>query len=535
MIGWLWCLSAAAAPMDSVYLIMVDRFANGRTANDQAVDTASPTAWHGGDLAGIRANLDYIEQLGVSTVWITPITRSRTEPIGGHPSWHGYWVADGRAVDPRFGTLAELKALRDDLHSRGMSLMMDLVLNHVGPETPLTTAHPEWFRTNGDVTDWTDDAQRRTHDVHGLPDLDHSQPAVVQHLLKDGRHWIRSVGPDAIRVDAVRHLDVPFLTAWIDAMKTASPNPIAFAGEVYDGNAAAIAREAHATGLTHTFDFPLHYAITESVCESGDLRKIPAAITQDRAYPAGHQWITFLDNHDTARIATVCGDATKTAIALMMSLRGIPSITWGTAQGMTGRTEVEARGDMVFATGPFRDFIADRLDERRSYPPLANGRTEWLTATATALAFARVTTNQAIIVATGEASNPPALPKEAGSPTWVSLPDAGLKRWLLTPAAGTDFSDWTARLDAESTATKTVTLTTASDGFISGSDPAVGAWDSSKAVGPGTAEVQLPSGGVVALKSLKQTEDGRPVWSAHPDTFVIVNDLPEGEPVKVSP
>lgn len=535
MIAWLWTFGAVAAPIDSVYLIMVDRFANGDTANDRGVDPADPKAWHGGDIAGIQSQLDFIEQLGVSTLWLTPITQSRTEPIGQHPSWHGYWVADGRSVDSRFGSLNELTALETALEQRGMNLMMDLVLNHVGPDTPLTQAQPAWFRANGDVLDWTDDVQRRTHDVHGLPDLDHSQPDVVKHLVEDGRHWIRSVRPAAIRVDAVRHLDVPFLNAWIAAMQSESGTPVAFAGEIFDGNAAAIAAEVKATGLTHSFDFPLYYAITEGLCESGDLRKIPAALTQDRLYPKNHQWITFLDNHDTARVATVCGEQTQAAIALLMSLRGIPSITWGTTQGLKGTTELEARGDMVFDKTPLHQFVADRLDERRSFAALTIGKTEWLTVQAEQIAFARVTENDALIASVGPSSQRPTLPADAGNPTWLQLSDTGIHRWLLTPEPGTTFEAWSARLTAALETTKTVTLQTAGGSYISGSDPAVGAWNSAEAVGPGQATVALPTGGVVALKSLKQTEDGRPIWSAHPDTFVTVDELHEDEPVVISP
>ncbi len=535
MIAWLWTLGAVAAPMDSIYLIMVDRFANGDTTNDRGVAPTDPKAWYGGDIAGIQSQLDFIEQLGVSTLWLTPVTRSRTDPIGEHPSWHGYWVADGRDVDPRFGTLNELKALEDNLNQRGMSLMMDIVLNHVGPDTPLTTARPDWFRTNGDVLDWTDDVQRRTHDVHGLPDLDHSKPEVITHLIDDGRHWIRAVQPAAIRVDAVRHLDVPFLNQWIAAMQSVTSEPLAFAGEIFDGNAAAIAAEVKATGLTHSFDFPLYYAITEGFCESGDLRKIPAALTQDRLYPDGHQWITFLDNHDTARIATVCGDKTQASIALLMSLRGIPSVTWGTTQGLQGTSEIEARGAMAFEQTPLHQFIADRLDERRSFPSLTKGQTEWLTVQPDRVSFARVTENEAIIASVGPSSERPTLPADAGNPTWLKLPDTGIHRWLLTPEPGTNFGAWTERLKSAFLTTKTVTLQTAGASYISGSDPAVGAWNAADAVGPGKAVVALPTGGVVALKSLKQTEDGRPVWSAHPDTFVIVDEINEDEPVVINP
>lgn len=532
MIALWFGMTAVAAPMDSVYLIMVDRFANGNAANDTAVDLNEPTAWHGGDIQGIRNRLDFIEGLGVSTVWLTPITRMRTEAIENHPAWHGYWVADGRSVEGRFGTLKDLQGLQSDLDKRGMGLMLDIVLNHVGPDTPLTQAHPEWFRTNGDVVDWTDDSQRRTHDVHGLPDLDHGLPEVVQHLTKDGVHWARKIAPTAMRIDAVRHIDAPFLKQWIASVQAASPAPLLFAGEVFDGNPIIVANEAKATGLTHSFDFPLHYAITESLCEGGDFRKVPAVLTQDRRYPANHQWITFLDNHDTARAATVCGKQTRAALSLLMSLRGVPSISWGTGQGMTGKSGDEARGDMRFERTELHQFIADRIDERRSFESLTQGETDWLRTTETGLSFARITPNEAMIVSVGDAPKP-ALPTEAGSPVWLALGDTGIQRWLVTPELGSDFSGWVARIQAETQSTTTLTLAIGASEFAAGSDPAVGGWDPSQAAGPGPVTVALPAGGVVALKTLKQNEDGRPVWSAHPDHFVVVEDFAEGETVTV--
>ncbi len=525
---------AHATPhMDSVYLIMVDRFSNGNPSNDGAVDTDDPSAFHGGDLQGIIQHLDNIESLGVDTIWLTPITKMRTEPIGVHGAFHGYWVEDGRKVEPRFGRTEDLLQLKEALRVRGMKLILDIVLNHVGPDTPTVAGNPSWFRTNGDITDWGNETQRRTHDVHGLPDFDHGNPAVAKHLINDGLHWVRTVEPDGFRIDAVRHIDSDFLKSWTSTI--GQSRDLVFAGEVFDGNPVTVAREAKATGLTHSFDFPLYYAITEGFCGPGDLRKLAAVLTQDRTYPEGHQWITFLDNHDTARVRSVCKDKTEAAFALLTSLRGIPAITWGTVSGQDGEAEPENRGDMNFERTPMHQWLVDRLDERRSFTPLTEGQTDIITAEPERLVFARVMPHEAIVIDVGGSGELPTLPAEAGKPQSLSLEDTGIHRWLLTPNTGEDFTAWTTRLSEERSATHTIGITTGGGRFVAGGDPSIGAWSVDGAVGPGSVTVDLPKGGFVAVKTIKKPEGGQPIWSAHPDEYIDVDAVhASGEPFKLT-
>jgi glycosidase len=528
-------LSAAHATphMDSIYLVMVDRFANGNPNNDDTINVEDPTAFHGGDLQGVIQHLDDIESLGVDTIWLTPITKMRVENIGVHGAFHGYWVANGRAVEPRFGRTEDLVNLKNALRMRGMKLMLDIVLNHVGPDTPQTAAHPDWFHTNGDITEWGDDSQRRTHDVHGLPDFDHGHAGAAKHLLNDGLYWVRTIDPDGFRIDAVRHIDQQFLHSWTSTISQTAD--LVFAGEVFDGNPVTVAREAAATGLTHTFDFPLHYAITEGFCGPGDLRKIAAVLTQDRAYPDGHQWITFLDNHDTARVRNMCKDKTEAAFALLTSLRGIPAITWGTVSGQTGEAEPENRRDMDFERTSMHQWIVNRLDERRSFTPLTEGKTEIIRAEQERMIFARVMSHEAIVVDIGGTGEPPSLPTEAGEPQWLALEDTGIHRWLVTPKVGADFSAWTARLSKEESSTHTIGITTGGGRFVAGSDPSLGAWSVEGSVGPGSATVELPRGGFVAIKTIKKPEGGEPIWSAYPDEYIDVDAVhASGEPYKLT-
>lgn len=182
----------AAWKPNAVYLVMVDRFADGDRSNDGDADARDPSAFHGGDLQGVLQRLDWLEQLGVDTVWLTPIFTMRTAKWFGHGAFHGYWTWDLRSVEPRFGDLATLTRLSAELHRRHMKLVLDLVLNHVGPDAPLLGTHPEWFHRQGGVTDWNDPDQLVSRDVHGLPDLAQEQPEVRAYLLDGARRWLRA-------------------------------------------------------------------------------------------------------------------------------------------------------------------------------------------------------------------------------------------------------------------------------------------------------------------------------------------------------
>lgn len=173
-----------------VYFVMVDRFANGDGRNDGAVDPADPQAFHGGDLQGLIERLDWIAALGFDTVWVSPVFAMRTTKWNGHGAYHGYWTWDLSALEPRFGDELLLARLRHELDRRQMKLVLDLVLNHVGPDAPVIAQRPEWFHRRGGVTDWTDPVQLTTHDVHGLSDLATERPDVFAHLLGAARRWL---------------------------------------------------------------------------------------------------------------------------------------------------------------------------------------------------------------------------------------------------------------------------------------------------------------------------------------------------------
>lgn len=340
----------APAPADDLlYLVMVDRFADGVPDAAGTTDRGDPQAFHGGDLQGVIDRLDHLEQLGVRTVWLTPVTAMRTEKVDEHGAFHGYWVNDPTRVEPRFGDADLLRALSDGLHARGMRLALDVVWNHQGWDAPLRASHPDWFHQNGDITDWNDPVQLVVNDVHGLPDLAVEAPA-VRAYLEAATDWLIETGrPDALRVDAVRHLPNDFVAGMSARLKERHGAAFTVLAEDFQGDALALSRNQRAAGYDRVFDFPLRYALVDSVCHDAGPGRLAGALALDRLYDDPASLVTFLDNHDLPRLASECGgDADRAALALgaLFLLRGTPCLSWGTEQLIAGEGEPANRQSM---------------------------------------------------------------------------------------------------------------------------------------------------------------------------------------------
>ena len=493
----LLCQAQAAAPQ-AIYMVMVDRFHNGDPSNDADANPADPIAFHGGDLRGIEQKLGHIQDLGFTQIWMSPIAKMRTEPIGGHGAFHGYWVEDGSRLEPRFGQAEDLEALTAQMDRRGMAPVLDLVTNHVGPDTPLVQAKPQWFHGRGDVVDWSATQQRIPPDVHGLPDLAQEIPEVTQHLIDEAKVW--RAGQYPVRLDAVRHLPPSFVRAYRAAISTPTAPAVVY-GEIFEGNPIRLAEQAREYGLDHTFDFPLHYALVDVFCRGGDARALATTLSADASYGPGHTHLTFLDNHDLPRIRTACGgDESKVAAAmdLMLALRGTPVVTYGTEAGLAGQTETEARSDMDFSrTAPVAAVIKAGLARRQAHPSLASAPTVIAAATQDSLVMIRPAADHTLMVRWSRQSGV-SVTTEVGSDERV--PDTPLIVPLEVPQ---------------------VPLQDGSTLWLSGSSEALGGWDSARAMGPlkpgGTVKLELPWGAAVATKLLIKTEDGQETWADGPN------------------
>lgn len=411
---------AAVAEPDAaelIYFVLVDRYANGDPANDQAspgpaADPADPQAWHGGDLAGVRQHLDELRGLGVTTLWLSPVFRTRTEPIGGWGAFHGYWQWDPMQVEPRFGDAQDLQALAQGLRDRGMGLMLDLVTNHVGYDAPLLATHPDWFHQQGTIEDWGDRRQLEDGQVHGLPDLDQDQPEVAAWLHEAARHWQETLDLRGYRVDAVRHVPNEFLAGLGQAVRARRADAW-WLGEDFTGDVAELAQSQRTGGFTHVFDFPLYYAMTDVFCDDAAPSRLASVLWQDRLYDRPEGLVTFLDNHDLPRIRTRChDDAGRLGRALIFQMlsRGVPALTYGTEAGLQGGEEPHNRGDMVFGRTLLGDYIARLAELRQAHPALRGGVQRVVDLGPDHVVVARVAGEDAVLVAVNRADHAVAVP-----------------------------------------------------------------------------------------------------------------------------
>lgn len=533
---------------DAMYFIMVDRFANGDPSNDGEIDPKDPQAFHGGDLQGIIDHLDELKALGIKSVWISPVFKMRTEPFFGHGAFHGYWLEDPHVIEPRFGTEATLKALNDELAKRDMRLVMDVVLNHVAPESEMVTQHPDWFHLQGPIKDWDNPDELQTHDVHGLPDLDQDVPQAYQWVAGGTLAWIDKVHPAGFRLDAVKHISEAFWQRFNrDAMSRGGPDFLLL-GEHLDGNPASVANVARMAGFNAMFDFPLHFAIVDVFCRDQSPARLAAILSADRLYGDAlgadrRGLMTLLDNHDLPRILSACGGdvgRVRQAMQFMLSARGTPSFTWGTEAGLLGGGEPHNRADMVFGSDhPMERIIRDGLERRRLRPVLQTGQDVILTVDDNVFAYIRAGSPQdevpqvaLVVVNTSIGLRTITLPSELSpSIAQVEVP-AGQTSVTLVDVSHEALAKYRQQHQKPSLVSvefivDNLELEPGETVALVGSGPELGNWDPAQAptFSPRntqlTLDAWLPSDLVFAYK-LVRLKDGAAVWEARADRYVFV-------------
>jgi glycosidase len=512
---------------------MVDRFHNGEPANDGAIDPGDPQAFHGGDLQGVTEKLDWLDQLGITTIWLSPVFEMRDEKFHGHGAFHGYWVEDFGQVEDRFGGEEALEGLSEAMAERQMDLMLDVVLNHVSFDAPLVTEKPHWFHGKGGITDWESREQILTHDVHGLPDLAQENQEVYDHLLGHSLHWIEEVEPSGFRLDAVKHVPNDFWVKFNSAIEARAGDDFVMLGEVLDGNPATVAETVREGDFNAIFDFPLHFAMIDVFCRDAHPGRLASILYADRQYPASvgarrQGLVTLLDNHDLPRVLSSCGNETERvvdALAFMLTARGTPSFTWGTESGATGSKEPDNRADMVFDLHPVGEAMKQWLALREEHPVLTAGKDRLLALNDDLFVYARTAEDSTALVAVnqGEAA-PIALGPEADGITWKNL-ETGAE--TKAPKAVPGVTVWLASQPLRSVAPKKVPVEFRVKGApegevrIVGSGPELGDWDPAKA--PRGGAISLPLGGAFAFKVVVVGEDGTATWQSGENRFHLVD------------
>lgn len=361
-----------------IYQVMPDRFFDGQAENNAGVDRNNIRAWHGGDLAGLTAKLPYIQKLGATALWLTPIYRQQATNSSGTAPYHGYWPADFRDVDPHFGTLADFRTFTGAARAAGMRVVLDQVINHYGYEAGAVKVRPGWFNTEATCTN----TQNKDVDcpLSGLPDLKQSNPEVRALLLENADFW-RGQGVNAFRYDAIKHVERPFLNELLARDRSGGTWTL---GEWYDADTGTVA-EWQRAGFDSLFLFTLQAAMRESVMGGQGLGRVASVLSRQGELPRPGEVALFLDNHDLPRFAqgTLFEDQgqtrTRYGLRALMTLRGVPVIWQGTEIAMRGGADPDNRRDMRFEnewTGAERtvfEAARDAIAVRKASPALSRG------------------------------------------------------------------------------------------------------------------------------------------------------------------
>lgn len=333
-----------------VYFMMTDRFFDGNESNNTAsgADTYgdNPGLYHGGDFAGVTTKLDYLQNLGVNTIWITPIvenikgvavTDEGSKDVPYNAAYHGYWASDFTKLNPTLGTTEEFETMISEAHKRGMRIMVDIVVNHAGYGTESTFA--DMLRdksvSEGDIKSWQS----------GLPDFATENADVRAKLVEWQTAWMKDYGVDYFRVDTVKHVDS---TTWA-ALKNSTTkvnSSFKMIGEYFGAGYASNGSSLGTGQMDADLDFDFNDQATSFV--SGNISSVEKFLSA-RNSALNNTYMTgqFLSSHDEDgfKAALMKGkgytkdEATSAALVaatLQLTAKGIPVIYYGEEVGLSG-------------------------------------------------------------------------------------------------------------------------------------------------------------------------------------------------------
>ena len=356
------------------YFVLPDRFENGDKRNDLGasagdkkralsrggLDLTHKGMYHGGDLQGLTNKLDYLDNMGVTAVWLTPILRNQAVQ-DGTSGYHGYWILDFTEIDPHLGSNADLKHFIDQAHQRNIKVFFDIITNHTadvikykechgetGNEwlfeerncpfkslaqvakgdtyTPFiqagneTLKHPQWlnnkelYHNQGD-SHWQGESALRG-DFSGLDDLYTENPVVVNGMVDIYKNIITEFKPDGFRIDTVKHVNIEFWQAFSPALlkhaHSLGINNFFMFGEVYSFGAQALSKYTREGKIPSVLDFALQGTLRKVLVDQGGTDELANLFSQDHFYQTEHsdientnanQLVNFTGNHDMGRFA----------------------------------------------------------------------------------------------------------------------------------------------------------------------------------------------------------------------------------------
>ena len=364
---------------DVIYLIVPDRFANGDYGNDVVsgmkegrVNRGFDGGRHGGDIRGMIDHLDYIRDMGFTAIWSTPLLENDMNEY----SYHGYSITNHYKVDPRFGTLADYKELAVKARQRGLKLIFDEVLNHIGAnywwmgDMPFKdwlnyqggfqpTNHRRTVNQDSYAAQYDKDLMTHGWFVRSMPDMNGENPFMAKYLIQATIWWIETLQLGGIRQDTYSYSDKTFLQHWSCGILEEYPN-FSMVGEEWSLNPLITSywqrgkqnRDGYVSCLPCVMDFPLQSALVEALNEphpkefGKGFAVLYEALANDFVYADPNNILVMGDNHDMDRLYTQLNndvDLTKMAVAYLLTIRGIPQFMYGTELLMenTGKHKVD--------------------------------------------------------------------------------------------------------------------------------------------------------------------------------------------------
>lgn len=360
---------------DAMYLLMPDRFANGNPQNDshpgvtEKVNRMNPDGRHGGDIQGIIDHLDYLQELGFTALWSTPLMEDNMPQV----SYHTYAISDYYKIDPRYGTNEDYRRLSEEARKRGIKLVMDAVINHCGgahwwmkdlPASDWVHQFPEFTRSNYRI--WTiqdpyaSETDRKLNTQGwfdtSMPDLNQSNPLLLDYLIQHCIWWIEFADLGGLRIDTYPYNDKEPMAVLCRRILTEYPR-FNIVGECWMHETIEVAYwqkgvcnpDGYVSELPCVMDFPLTDALCAFPAEeqgwnTGILRPY-VVLGKDYLYADPNNLLIFADNHDTDRIWNILKNDVqkfKLVFTLLATVRGIPQVYYGTEIMMSGE---KAKGD----------------------------------------------------------------------------------------------------------------------------------------------------------------------------------------------
>ena len=364
---------AGFSSKDAIYQIMPDRFANGSPANDtlpgmlEKAERKHGGGRHGGDIDGVIGRLDYIAGMGFTQIWPTPLVENNMPAY----SYHGYAATDHYQIDPRYGSNDDYRRLSREAKKRGIGIIQDVVLSHIG------SGH--WWMKDLPTPDWTNNGgggkfsttqhhRVSVQDPYGskadgvnfttgwftesMPDLNQSNPLVANYLIQNNIWWIEYAGLSGLRIDTYGYSDGAFLSEYTRRLMDEYPN-LNMVGEEWHKSPAVVSRwqkgkvnfDGYVSSLPSLMDFPMAESMRTALADKdpgAGFSDVYETLSQDYLYPNPGNLVLFEGNHDIARLYSVVGedlDLYKMAIAWLMTMPRIPQFYYGTEVLMTSATK----------------------------------------------------------------------------------------------------------------------------------------------------------------------------------------------------